>query len=113
MDGMPVFEVDRGLYIAVNLRKQKCFTMWSWYANMGRWADTFEKCDSCIDELDCLNLIEQDKEDIVKNFNKHSAEADTEDGKAMLEAQEEFYKWLEADREYDWFDGYVDEEEDD
>lgn len=113
MDGLPLFEVDRGKYIAVNLKKGKCHTMWSWYANMGKWADDFEKCSDIPDELECLNLIEQDKEDIVEVFSKYEKDINSEDGQQMLDDQEEFYNWLDEDREYNWFDGYTDEEEDD
>ena len=98
MDGLPVFEFERGKYVAVNLKDEKCFTMWSWFSNMGRWADTFEKCEDCPDELECLNLIEQDKEDIVKNFNKYEDDVNSEDGKEILEEQERFYDWLDDDR---------------
>ena len=112
MDGLPVFEIDRGKYVAVDVRKGKCYTMWNWYMQLGKWSDSFEKRSDIPNEEECLNLIEADKEDIVKNFGRYEKMAESEEGKQALEEQEDFYEWLTDDREYNWFDGYTDEEED-
>ena len=110
INGMPVFEIDNKGYVAVNVRKKTVMPMWSWYANLGKWYDTFEKCSSCEEENDALSVIEDNIEEIVSRLNACQEEAESESGQVFLEEQEEFYQWLETGREYDWFDGYTDVE---
>lgn len=111
LSGMPLFELELGKYIAVDVDDRKAFPMWSWYANLGRWYDTFEKCSYCEEENECLEIISENKEEIVSSLNEMADEIETEDGKQYLEEQEDFYNWLESNRVYDWNYGYEDEED--
>lgn len=113
LDESPLFEVEEGKYISVSPSQEKCMTMWCWYAVLGKWAETFEKCSEDPEELHCLDLIEKNKEEIAENLKGYEDEAASEDGRKMLEAQREFYEWLDEGREYSYFDGYLDENEDD
>lgn len=112
LDESPVFEVEEGKYIAVSPERETCMPMWSWYAVLGKWAETFEKCSESPDELRCLDLIEQNKEQLAEALNSYADEVASEGGKVMLEEQKEFYDWLEDNREYNYFEGYTDEIED-
>lgn len=112
LDGMPVFEIERGMYAAVDVNDGRCVPMWSWYANLGRWNDSFEKCSSCEEELACIDLIEKNQEMLLKAFNSYSDKLQSEEGQKFLDGQDEFYNWLESDREYNWFSGYEDEQKD-
>ena len=111
LDGMPVFEINRGNYIAVDAAERKYYTMWCWFANLGKWNDSFEKCSFCDDEELCLDIIEENIKDITEKMNGYQKNIDSEDGQKFLEEQDNFYQWLESNREYNWFDGYTDEEE--
>ena len=111
IDDLPLFEVEDGKYIAVNPVKETCTPMWSWYAVLGKWADTFVKCTDDEEEVHCLKVIEQYKEAVVEKLNSYEEQIESDDGKEMLEAQREFYEWLDEGREYNYFDGYTDEEE--
>ena len=113
LDDLPVFEVEEGKYISVNPKNETCRTMWCWYAVLGKWADTFVKCTEDAEEVHCLHVIEQYKEEVAESLNSYEDAIKSEDGREMLEAQRDFYEWLDEDREYDYFNGYSDEEEDD
>ena len=113
LDDLPLFEIAEGKYITVNPENDTFTPMWSWYATLGRWSDNFVKCEDDPEEMHCLDVIEQHREDIVRILNSYDDEIASEDGKAMLEEQRNFYEWLEEDREYNYFDGYTDEVEED
>ena len=111
LSGMPVFEFAAGQYIAVDVKNRDAIPMWCWFANLGRWYDTFEKCSYCEEENECLDIISENKEKIANELNDLADEIETEDGKQYLEEQEEFYNWLESNRVYNWNYGYEDEED--
>ena len=113
IDDAPLFEVDEGKYISGNPHNETCRPMWCWFMNMGRWADTFVKCSESEDELHCLDVIEKNKEKLAEALNSFDDEVQSADGQEMLKEQQKFYDWLEEGREYNWFEGYTDEEEED
>lgn len=47
LDDAPVFEFERGKYIAVNPDSEQWMVMWCWFAYLGRNCDTFTKCTKC------------------------------------------------------------------
>lgn len=112
LDGLPLFEIEEGKYIAVNPDTETCKVLWSWLAVLGRWYDTFEKCEECEDEVACLHLIEQNKEELAEHLTTIEKEKESDDFQEWMEKQQEFYDWLDSNREYDFTEGYVDEEED-
>ena len=111
VDGMPLFELEEGKYIAVDTEKGRHIEMWSWYGKLGRYFDTFEKCDTAEDEDEALEIIRNNLSVIVKNLNELAENADDDVGKVYLAEQKQFYDGLETDREFDWYNGkYSDEE---
>lgn len=112
MDGVPVFEIEEGKYVTVNPDTESCKVLWSWYAVLGRWCDTFEKCTECEEEEACLHLIERNKEELAEHLNSIGKQSEADDFRKWMDAQRDFYDWLEPNREYDYLVGYTDEEED-
>lgn len=110
IDGLPLFEFEEGMYVAVDSENRKVYPMWCWFASLGKWNDEFMKCGSCEDEQECLDVIQENKSIIKDAFNSYVDDLESEDAKEFLEEQEKFYNWLESDRVYNWFDGYEDEE---
>lgn len=110
LDEAPVFEVDRGQYVVVNPETGRWMVTWTWYGNLGRNFDTFMKCSSCDEEDACLEIIEKDKEDILKQLNAVADNLGEEEDNEILDEQDEFYDSLDENREYDWFEGYSDEQ---
>jgi len=111
LDGVPVFEVDRGQYVIVNPEAERWMVTWTWYGNLGRNFDTFEKAESCDEEDACMEIIEKNKEDILKQLNAVADNLGGEEEDELLSEQDEFYDSLDSNREYSWFDGYIDEQE--
>ena len=63
-------------------------------------------------ELKCFHLIEQNKEELAEQLTAIGKEKESDDFQEWMEKQQEFYDWLDSNREYDFTEGYVDEEED-
>ena len=111
MDDKPVYEFDEGQYVIVDPESERWMVTWSWYGNLGRTFDTFEKCSECEEDEKCLSIISDNKEQILDQLNDAYENAQDDIGKKLLKAQEDFYNFLEENREYDWFSGYSDEQE--
>ena len=112
LDGCPLFELEEGKYILVNTKTGRHFEMWTWYGQLGRGFDMFEKCGECEDELSALKIIEANKDTIVNHLNRLQRNLDDEIGRGFLKAQKKFFDWIEPNRVFDWYSGkYEDESE--
>ncbi len=111
IDDLPVYEFDEGQYVIVNPESERWMVTWVWYGNLGKNFDTFVKCQECEEDDKCIEIIEKNKEDILDRLNDAFENSRSENGKEFLKEQKEFYDSLEEGREYDWYSGYLDEEE--
>lgn len=109
LDDNLVYEVDRGQYIVVNPDSDRWTVEWLWYGQLGKWCDRFTKCGEDENDEKCLEIIENNKDEIRKQLNRAYESVDSDVGKEFLDEQDEFYDWLDENREYDWNFGYVDQ----
>ena len=111
VNGMPLFELEEGKYIVVDIENERHLEMWTWYGRLGREFNTFEKCNAADDEDKAIEIIRNDLNTIVKNLNEKFENTAGDVGKLFLEEQQKFYDGLETGREFDWYNGkYSDEE---
>lgn len=110
LDDMPLFEVEKGRYIVIDVNRGRYQTMWTWYGYLGKFFDEFEKCTECPEERDCLKIIELHLSDIVNEFNRRELDFEDEETAAYFNDQEKFYDWIEPNRKFDYYSGKYEDE---
>lgn len=86
-------------------------TTWVWYGMLGRNFDTFLKEASNEDNEKCVEIIEKNKNKILKAVKEYSSDGENDSVKELLDVQDEFYDWVEEGRTYDYYNGkYIDEQ---
>lgn len=105
LDGLPVYEFKRGAYVIVSPEEDEVIVTWTWYGNLGRNYDTFEKGGENPDDEKCVEAIEHNKDKIIRMLERYDKQAEDEDGQEFLDAQEKFYDSLEEGKKYDYFSG--------
>ena len=110
LDDLPVYEFKRGAYVIVNPESEKVITTWNWLGNLGRNFDTFIKGGENPDDEKCVEVIEKNKDRIIKQVKDYHENAESDEGKEWLDEQDAFYDNLDEGREYDYIEGaYSDE----
>ncbi len=98
LDDKPVFEIDRGKYVIVNPENKKWTVTWLWSGMLGRNYDSFKKCSECEDEKECLKILGDNRDAIVKRLDR--VYANVKDGKEYLDDQDRFYESLKDGETY-------------
>ena len=105
LDELPVYELKRGAYVVVNPETERVMTTWVWFGNLGRNYDTFMKGGENPDDDKCVEVIEKNKDKILRSLEGFDEIAESDDGQEFLDEQEKFYDSLEEGKTYDYFSG--------
>lgn len=109
-NGMPLYEIVKGTYVMVNVENESVLFSRYWLGHLDRYGDTFTKGGENPNDEKCIEIIEKNKDSILKAVEAFSDGLDTEEAEAEFKEQDNFYNSLEEGREYNCYMGkYSDE----
>lgn len=109
-NGMPLYEIVKGTYVMVNVEDERILFSSYWLGHLDRYGVTFTRGGENPDDEKCIEIIEKNKDRILKAVEEFSNGLDSEEMDAEFKQQDDFYNWLEEGREYDCYRGkYSDE----